>query len=187
MERRTPVHGHQDRSGGGPLARRPPRTTTYGLVTGSLLLALTLLGCGGPAEPDAAPGSTGAGSREPTAPLPTQGTVTVPPPSTSLSVTVDATGDGAARTYSLACDPAVGDHPDPEAACALLEEVGTEAFAPVPRDASCTQQYGGPQTATVEGTLDGDPVDARFAYTDGCEILRWDALGDLLPADAGLL
>ena len=38
---------------------------------------------------------------------------------TDLRVTVD-TGDGQTRTYTLRCDPAGGDHPDPAAACEAL-------------------------------------------------------------------
>jgi len=44
----------------------------------------------------------------------------------------------------------------------------------------CTQLYGGPQTASIRGTLRGEPVDARFSRTDGCQIARWEQVGDLL-------
>ncbi|KGM09436.1 proteinase inhibitor I4 serpin, partial [Cellulomonas bogoriensis 69B4 = DSM 16987] len=106
---------------------------------------------------------------------------------TSLTITVDPTGEGATTTWTLTCDPPGGDHPDPEAACAQLAQVGTEGLAPVPADAMCTQQWGGPQTATVTGTLDGTAVDATFRYTDGCEIHRWDALSAVLGNADGLL
>ena len=55
---------------------------------------------------------------------------------------------------------------------------------PTAADGICTQQFGGPQPATVTGTVDGDQVDATFSRTDGCEISRWDALDAVLqPAD----
>lgn len=58
-------------------------------------------------------------------------------------------------------------------------------FEPVPRNVACTEIYGGPQTARVTGTLRGEPVDARFSRTDGCQIARWDAVADLLGPAPG--
>ena len=81
--------------------------------------------------------------------------------------------------WTLTCDPAGGDHPDPEAACRALAATA-EPFAPVPDDALCTQQYGGPQTATVRGTYRGEAVDLALSRVDGCRISQWDALGALL-------
>jgi len=40
--------------------------------------------------------------------------------------------------------------------------------------------FGGPQQATVSGTVGGQPVAAAFRRTNGCEISRWDALAPLL-------
>ncbi|MDN5915402.1 MAG: subtilase-type protease inhibitor [Pseudonocardia sp.] len=78
-----------------------------------------------------------------------------------------------------------GDHPAPGPACERLEELAATgdgaAFEPVPSDAPCTMQYGGPETATIVGTWDGRPVDASFARSDGCEIARWEALRPVLP------
>ena len=42
-------------------------------------------------------------------------------------------------------------------------------------DIACTQIFGGPEEATIKGTIRGEPVDATFTRTDGCEIARWDA------------
>jgi len=44
----------------------------------------------------------------------------------------------------------------------------------------CTQIYGGPQTAQVTGTIDGEKVDRRFTRTNGCEIADFDAASALL-------
>jgi hypothetical protein len=44
-----------------------------------------------------------------------------------------------------------------------------------PARQACTMKYGGPEVATVAGTLDGDPVDATFSRQDGCAIARFDA------------
>ena len=113
-------------------------------------------------------------------------TVSAPPPSqqpppaaTSLVVEVVAEQGAAPTRWTLTCDPAGGDHPDPEAACRSLAATA-EPFAPVPADALCTQQYGGPQTATVRGTYRGQPVDVSLSRVDGCRISQWDALAALL-------
>ena len=46
--------------------------------------------------------------------------------------------------------------------------------------------FGGPDKATVKGTLDGAAVDATFTRSNGCEIARWDRMTALkiLPAGA---
>jgi hypothetical protein len=49
-------------------------------------------------------------------------------------------------------------------------------FAPTPAGQACTMIYGGPQKATVTGTLDGAAVDGTFTRSNGCEIARWDKL-----------
>jgi len=101
---------------------------------------------------------------------------------TTLKVAVDA-GDGSAvSTWSLTCEPAGGDHPAAAAACAALASVDAEVFEPLPDGTACTMIYGGPQTATVTGTLDGSPVDGSFSRDNGCEIDRWERLSALLAA-----
>ena len=104
---------------------------------------------------------------------------------TELTITVNAGRGRGERTYSLRCGPAGGDHPDPEAACRLLSEL-KDPFAPVPPDAMCTEIYGGPQTATVTGTLRGEAVHAQFSRTDGCQIARWDKHAALLVEAGGV-
>ena len=109
-------------------------------------------------------------------------TVSAPEPSTaatSLVVEVVAEQGAEPTRWTLTCEPAGGDHPDAEAACRALAAT-REPFAPVPADALCTQQYGGPQTATVRGTYRGQPVDLALSRVDGCRIAQWDALRALL-------
>jgi hypothetical protein len=55
-------------------------------------------------------------------------------------------------------------------------------FEPVSGMTACTQQYGGPETATVKGTLHGEPIDAKFSRVNGCEIARWEEVAPLLEA-----
>ena len=103
---------------------------------------------------------------------------------TELTVVVKPGERPGTRTFTLTCDPAGGDHPDPEAACRMLDEL-EDPFAPVPPRTACTEIYGGPQTATVTGTFRGEPVDAEFSRTNGCGISRWDEHAELLVEAGG--
>jgi hypothetical protein len=82
--------------------------------------------------------------------------------------------------WTLTCDPAGGDHPDPEAACTVLEDVDAEILEPVPEDQPCTMIYGGPERAHVSGSLDGSEITAEFSREEGCEMHRWDEMGAVL-------
>lgn len=83
-------------------------------------------------------------------------------------------------TWSLTCSPAGGDHPDPEAACAEIEEVGTEPFVMDTTDMACTMQIGGPEEAQVTGHVNGTEVDTEFNKRNGCEIDRFDRVNTVL-------
>lgn len=139
-------------------------------------MAGALLGCGA--------GDTASG--------PTAGTdeEDMPMPGTSLTVTVRPAGPASTPTvYTLTCDPPGGDHPDPQAACAALEEAmaaPVNPLDPVPATQACTEIYGGDQTALVEGTIDGQAVRAEMSRVNGCEIARWDALVDVLVEPGGV-
>jgi hypothetical protein len=97
-----------------------------------------------------------------------------PTPFADVVVTVDPDGEGgeAARSVDVRCDA-----PEDSAACAALAE---GALEPTPRGTACTQQFGGPQTATVTGTVEGRPVDAELSRANGCEIARWQEAAPLL-------
>lgn len=171
----------------------PQRRPATALLTAMLAAALLLTACQTPRD-DASGGSPDdpVSSDDPT---PSDGPTppaTDEPPATAvaadLTVTVDATGEGATQSFTLTCEPVGGDHPDAAAACAELAAAGgADAFAPTPRDVACTEQWGGPQTATVEGTVAGERVSATFDRRNGCEISRWDRLAALFGPDAGLM
>ena len=149
------------------------------LLVPVLLLAAA---CGGADDPDVAlPAPTG--STTDGGPAAGGGTSQA---DNDLVVVYDA-GDGSApQEWSLTCAGTVqGTHPDAEAACAHLLAT-QEPFAPVPADAFCTEQYGGPQTATVTGRWAGEPVDLQLSRVDGCRISQWDRVGPLLPQDVGV-
>jgi hypothetical protein len=148
------------------------------------LVVLLLAGCAGGADGGAAgqpSGSTDAGASaggtEPTA-GPRNG-------ADELRITVDG-GDGAPQEYVLRCGDgaAQGTLPEAAAACAHLRDLD-DPFEPVPDDAVCTQQYGGPQTARIDGSWAGEAVELELSRTDGCHIAQWDRLGPLLPVDVG--
>jgi hypothetical protein len=48
------------------------------------------------------------------------------------------------------------------------------------RRRACTQIYGGPETAVVTGTIDGDKVNRRFTRTNGCELADFTRAARLL-------
>jgi hypothetical protein len=101
-------------------------------------------------------------------------------PSTSLTITARWAAGAKPIVRTLTCEPAGGTVASPERACEQLAALETP-FAPTPKDVACTELYGGPQTATVEGTLDGRPVSTTFTRINGCEIERWSRHGFLLP------
>ncbi|MFJ5828213.1 SSI family serine proteinase inhibitor [Streptomyces sp. NPDC093089] len=108
----------------------------------------------------------------------------------TLTVTVEKSGHPTADgTFELTCDDrAGGSHPAAEDACERLEQLakeGEDPFKSVPRDALCTQVYGGPALAHVTGTWQGREVDARFSRANGCEIDRWANLEPVLPIVRG--
>ena len=105
-------------------------------------------------------------------------------PVDQLRVTVWPEGrPGPSTTWTLHCRPTGGTHPARAGACRTLARLPSP-FQPVPRDAMCTQVYGGPQEALVTGRLNGRAVWARFTLRDGCQIARWERLRPLLPAGA---
>ena len=104
-----------------------------------------------------------------------------PAPKASLVVTLAADAKGSQlRTWTLTCEPTGGNHPDPAGACRDLK-AAKQPFAPVPRDAICTEIYGGSAVATLKGTWYGETVDATYSRENGCQISRYDALGAVLP------
>ncbi len=143
----------------------------------------TAIGGSGPDDPTSSGGEPGASGSEPGASGSEPGASgSVPPgsePTADLTVSV-SDGNGAVITSMLTCAPPGGDHPDPAAACAALAVAGTDVFSPPDPDLACTEIYGGPQTASITGTVGGTRVNATFSRKNGCEIARWDALGPIL-------
>jgi hypothetical protein len=90
-------------------------------------------------------------------------------PSASVAdLTVEVEPGG--KTATVTCDV-----PDD---CPEIDGLDPKVFEPTPGNVACTQQYGGPEKATVKGTFKGEQVDAQFSRENGCEIARWE---DALP------
>lgn len=153
------------------------------LLCASVLL-LAVAGCGpsgGGTGPEGTPGASSRPSK-PSTPSKTPPTLRPTPSAsgpTDLTIVID---DGGTRqTWQLTCDPAGGDHPRAEEACAALNRSGASALPPVPADRQCAQVYGGPQTATIRGTWRGQEINSSLSRKNACEMARWDALEGLLP------
>jgi hypothetical protein len=96
----------------------------------------------------------------------------------SLTITVDQDGENTgapAQELKLTCESASDSD-----GCKAADAMTVEDLAPTPTGQACTQIFGGPETATIKGTLHGEPVDATFSRSDGCEVERWKAAEPLL-------
>lgn len=163
-----------------------------GRLTMLLLAALLLAACGGDRD-----GSTTSGGDEttasdrPGAPVEGQadGTLVV-----ELRNVGSKDGSGLPLPVGIACTrslPAtcretiecpVASEEDPadQRTCAWLRSTGLELLVEEPPvDQVCIEVYGGPEIATVTGTVDGQEVDATFSRQDGCAIARFDAIAPL--------
>ena len=133
------------------------------LVSAIVLLAAAT-GCGSEADGEAEPSS---------------------PPADEVSAELEITfwpsgrGNSDPQTWTLTCGPAGGTHPDAAEACRRLAAL-ENPFEPPPPDEICTEQYGGPQEALVEGTYRGEAVSYGLSRTNGCQIGRWEQYGFLI-------
>jgi hypothetical protein len=142
-----------------------------------------------------APSGSTAPDAESTVPAPSPGPATGPSAgpgegNAELAITVKPSAGEPEVHYTLVCVSGVPDseskHPNAEAGCAALKENAALLAPPALRtDQACTEQYGGPQEATVTGVVDGVPVDDAFKRTNGCEISSWNAAQDIIGATGG--
>ena len=94
-----------------------------------------------------------------------------------LEVTLDPDGKGgeAEQVEIAGCT-------DGASACAEVKTLSAADFEPVPPNVACTEIYGGADTASLQGTLDGEDVSATFTRENGCEIDRFERIAPLLQA-----
>jgi ABC-type glycerol-3-phosphate transport system substrate-binding protein len=98
-------------------------------------------------------------------------------PSQFADLTVTVNDGSKTKTAQITCN-AASDSKE----CAALAELDAKWLEPTPGNRACTQQYGGPETATLKGTLHDKAVDAKFSRVNGCEIARWNAAKDVFAA-----
>jgi hypothetical protein len=134
--------------------RRPYLERVRRLALSCLAVAALAAGCG---EDDEQPAAT--------------------PEIADLRVQVDADGKGSrpARSTTIRCSSA-----EDSALCAKVAALRLADIEPPSRAIACTELYGGPQTATITGTLRGERVDLKLSRVNGCEIARWEAARALL-------
>ena len=150
-----------------------------------------------PSAPSSASPSASAGTLAPdtetTAPAPSPSAAPLTPGpgqgNAELSIMVKPTENGVPSNFTLVCQngtpAAESQHPDAGTACTALKGNAAILSPTKAADQVCTQQYGGPQQATVSGVVDGKPVEASFSLRDGCEISAWNAAKDVLGSGAG--
>jgi hypothetical protein len=156
-------------------------------------LGLLLTACGNePAEvnaPESAPDGTSPSASPSDAASPSPGESGGGEAETSITIERTLSGDEGLEpaegyeegVWTLTCSPAGGDHPDPEAACAEIEDVGTGPFSSGDTsDTMCTMQVGGPEVVHVTGHVGGTEVDTEFNKRNGCEIERFETLSTVL-------
>ena len=136
--------------------------------------AVLLAGCGS--------GSGGGPGQSPSAtPASPSVSPTAPAAGIDLDIVVRADGKTTSAEYSLQCAGATAlessKHPRAAEACDLVSR-HPQILDPAPANQMCTEQYGGPATASVSGTIDGRAVSREFDLKNGCGISAW---GDALP------
>ena len=97
-----------------------------------------------------------------------------------ISYWPEGRASGPPQKWTLRCAPAGGTLPQPAAACRKLAAMA-RPFAPIPKDAICTEVYGGPQVALITGTFRGRPLWVQLSQRNGCEIARFKRLSFLVP------
>ncbi|MEV6204262.1 SSI family serine proteinase inhibitor [Streptomyces sp. NPDC051771] len=122
-----------------------------------------------PAIPTTAIPTTAIPATAPTTPATTlRLTVTGPAPATTApSPESTAAPAPAARTVTLHCDPAGGDHPRADAACADLD--ASQGRVDRESDTACILLYD-PVEVRAEGVWHGRPVSFARQYGNTCEL-----------------
>ncbi len=100
-------------------------------------------------------------------------------PRYKINVTYVAQDGASIKHWALLCNPPGGTHKSAKKACVALLKV-KDPFKSSDPNMMCTQQYGGPETADVQGVWNGKKIRANFSKINGCEIARWQKVQALL-------
>lgn len=104
------------------------------------------------------------------------------PDADDVSYTISCLGDTATITGNP--DGVTG-----EGACVALKDADVigRLVQGTPPDRICTEQYGGPDIATITGSLSGKSVNTSIDRVNGCGIGDWDfLLAAVLPQALGM-
>lgn len=127
----------------------------------------------------------GSGDDETSAPVDDGTSISIAQTDLEISVWPEGKDAGDPQRYTLTCPEPSGTHPDPERACEAIYKLNAADFEPVPSDAVCTEIYGGPQQARLEGTFAGGqdvvPVALDLSRQNGCQIDLWDRFAAIVP------
>lgn len=119
-----------------------------------------------------------------------------PFPAAELTIRHQAPQADVDVTYTVTCsagDAAIGGGDvdvDPQAACAALGDpaVVDRLVEGPPDDQVCTEQFGGEDVATIDGTIETAPVGTTVDRVNGCGISTWDELlAPILPTAVGVV
>ncbi len=145
------------------------------LVRGAVIGACGLLAaaCGSSVAPTASVPSTGAsGTTAPHAGASGSGSArTVSSSKVSLNVTFSQAYGHPAKHWTLRCEPAGGNYPDPSGACARLIKWGN-IFSPPIGHVMCPMIMTSAQRATVTGTYFGKQI-SETIVAGGCQLSRY--------------
>ena len=100
--------------------------------------------------------------------------------SAAITVTLDPdgpTGQQAEMTEEVNCEEATKD-----AACLAVANLEASDFDLPSVEQGCTELFGGPDIALIQGEINGEEVDAELNRSNGCEIERYEAAVPLLQA-----
>ena len=118
-----------------------------------------------------------------------------PYPTAELTIRHRAPQADVDLTYTVTCSPGEATlggadvEVDAQAACEALGDPAVVDWLldGPPEDQICTEQFGGEDTATIQGTIESAPVDATVDRANGCGISTWDdLLAPLLPPAVGV-
>jgi hypothetical protein len=153
------------------------------VLSGGALVAacgLAAAGCGSTAAPSSgAPASGAPASGAPAGGAPAGGGSSAGTTSAAkVSLTIVETGSASTATrWTLRCEPAGGNVPDPATACAKLLQ-HRAIFSPSPRHVMCPMIMADARGYIVYGTFLGQTVHQTIV-DGGCDIARWGQLNQV--------
>ena len=143
------------------------------LTRGALIAACGFVaaGCGSAAAPSStAPSGTAHGGS--TSPAGTTSAAKV-----SLNVALTGGAGSAPKHWTLRCEPAGGNYPDPSTACTKLLKT-KNLFNPYRLHVMCPMIMADARTYTVTGTFLGKNVHESIV-DGGCDLTRWGELNQV--------